>query len=208
MNIKKGKILYKVLKNIIDRFIALGLILLLAPFFLLIVFLLLFQNRGTPFFSQVRPGKNRQLFTIYKFKTMRDTCDAAGELLPDFKRMTQLGKIIRKLSLDELPQLWNVVRGEMSFVGPRPLLPEYLPLYTEEQSKRHDVKPGITGWAQVNGRNALSWQEKFKLDVYYAENQSFVLDLNILIKTVGKVILPKDINAGEELTMEPFNGKN
>ena len=136
---------------------------------------------------------------------MWDTRDAAGELLPDFQRITPLGKIIRKLSLDELPQLWNVVRGEMSFVGPRPLLPEYLPLYTEEQNKRHHVKPGITGWAQVNGRNTLSWQEKFKLDVYYVENQSFVLDLKILIKTVGKVILPKDINAGEQLTMEPVS---
>lgn len=139
---------------------------------------------------------------------MRDTRDADGKLLPDFERITPLGKTIRKLSLDELPQLWNVVLGEMSFVGPRPLLPEYLPLYSEEQNKRHQVKPGITGWAQVNGRNALSWQEKFKLDVYYRENQSFFLDLKILIKTVGKVILPKDINAGEQLTMEPFNGKN
>ncbi|MEL0301630.1 MAG: sugar transferase, partial [Flavobacteriaceae bacterium] len=191
-----------------DTLFAILLLIGLSPLLLGIAFMLWIQNRRTPFFTQVRPGENAQLFTIYKFKTMRDTRDAAEELLPDFKRMTPLGKIIRKLSLDELPQLWNVVRGEMSFVGPRPLLPEYLPLYTEEQNKRHHVKPGITGWAQVNGRNALSWQEKFKLDVYYVENQSFVLDLNILIKTVGKVILPKDINAGEQLTMEPFNGKN
>lgn len=139
---------------------------------------------------------------------MRDITDKNGTLLPDFDRITPLGKVIRQLSLDELPQLINVLNGQMSFVGPRPLLPEYLPLYTEEQNKRHQVKPGITGWAQVNGRNALSWQEKFKLDVYYKENQSFVLDLKILIKTLGKVILPKDINAGERLTMEPFNGKN
>ena len=200
--------MYKPIKHFLDTLFAILLLIGLSPLLLGIIFMLWIQNRGTPFFIQVRPGKNGQLFTIYKFKTMRNTRDAAGELLPDFKRMTPLGKIIRKLSLDELPQLWNVVRGEMSFVGPRPLLPEYLPLYTEEQNKRHHVKPGITGWAQVNGRNALSWQEKFKLDVYYVENQSFVLDLKILIKTVGKVILPKDINAGEQLTMEPFNGKN
>ena len=200
--------MYKPIKHSLDTLFAILLLIGLSPLLLGITFMLWIQNRGTPFFIQVRPGKNGQLFTIYKFKTMRNTRDAAGELLPDFKRMTPLGKIIRKLSLDELPQLWNVVRGEMSFVGPRPLLPEYLPLYTEEQNKRHHVKPGITGWAQVNGRNALSWQEKFKLDVYYVENQSFVLDLKILIKTVGKVILPKDINAGEQLTMEPFNGKN
>ena len=200
--------MYKPIKHSLDTLFAILLLIGLSPLLLGITFMLWIQNRGIPFFTQVRPGKNAQLFTIYKFKTMRDTSDAAGELLPDFKRMTPLGKIIRKLSLDELPQLWNVVRGEMSFVGPRPLLPEYLPLYTEEQNKRHHVKPGITGWAQVNGRNALSWQEKFKLDVYYVENQSFVMDLKILIKTVGKVILPKDINAGEQLTMEPFNGKN
>jgi len=175
---------------------------------LLIGTILFFELKAWPVFVQNRPGLNQKIFSIFKFKTMRDTRDADGKLLPDFERITPLGKTIRKLSLDELPQLWNVVLGEMSFVGPRPLLPEYLPLYSEEQNKRHQVKPGITGWAQVNGRNALSWQEKFKLDVYYRENQSFVMDLKILIKTVGKVILPKDINAGEQLTMEPFNGKN
>ena len=200
--------MYKPIKYFLDTLFAILLLIGLSPLLLGIIFMLWIQNRETPFFIQVRPGINGQLFTIYKFKTMLDTRDAAGELLPDFKRMTPLGKIIRKLSLDELPQLWNVVRGEMSFVGPRPLLPEYLPLYTEEQNKRHHVKPGITGWAQVNGRNALSWQDKFKLDVYYVENQSFVFDLKILIKTVGKVILPRDINAGGQLTMEPFNGKN
>ena len=200
--------MYKLFKNIIDRCFALGLILLLAPFFLILLLLLLFQNRGTPFFTQIRPGKNTKFFTIIKLKTMRDTVDSTGTLLPDFERITPLGKIIRKLSLDELPQLINVLKGEMSFVGPRPLLPEYLPLYSKEQNKRHEVKPGITGWAQVNGRNTLSWQDKFKHDVYYVENQSFFLDLRILIKTVGKVLLPKDINASEQLTMEPFNGKN
>lgn len=200
--------MYKLFKHIIDRCFALGLILLLAPFFLILLLLLLFQNRGTPFFTQIRPGKNTKFFTIIKLKTMRDTVDSTGTLLPDFKRITPLGKIIRKLSLDELPQLINVLKGEMSFVGPRPLLPEYLPLYSNEQNKRHEVKPGITGWAQVNGRNTLSWQDKFKHDVYYVENQSFFLDLKILIKTVGKVLFPKDINASEQLTMEPFNGKN
>ena len=200
--------MYKLFKNINDRCFALVLILLLAPFFLILLLLLLFQNRGTPFFTQIRPGKNTKFFTIIKLKTMRDAIDSTGALLPDFERITPLGKIIRKLSLDELPQLINVLKGEMSFVGPRPLLPEYLPLYSKEQNKRHEVKPGITGWAQVNGRNTLSWQDKFKHDVYYVENQSFFLDLKILIKTVGKVLLPKDINASEQLTMEPFNGKN
>ena len=182
--------------------------MVLSPLVLLIGIILFFDLKAWPVFVQKRPGYQQKIFVIYKFKTMRDTTDEKGTLLPDFDRVTPLGKVIRKLSLDELPQLINVLKGQMSFVGPRPLLPEYLPLYTEEQNKRHQVKPGITGWAQVNGRNTLSWQEKFKLDVYYRENQGFVLDLIILIKTVGKVILPKDINAGEQLTMEPFNGKN
>ena len=200
--------MYSAIKHFLDCLFAITLLIGLSPLLVIITLLLWIQNSGSPFFKQVRPGKNAKLFTIFKFKTMRDTRDVEGKLLPDFERITPLGKTIRKLSLDELPQLWNVVLGEMSFVGPRPLLPEYLPLYSEEQNKRHQVKPGITGWAQVNGRNTLSWQEKFKLDVYYRENQSFVLDLKILIKTVGKVILPKDTNAGEQLTMEPFNGKN
>jgi lipopolysaccharide/colanic/teichoic acid biosynthesis glycosyltransferase len=139
---------------------------------------------------------------------MRDTRNAAGELLPDMERITFLGKIIRKLSLDELPQLWNVLKGEMSFVGPRPLLPEYVPLYSEEQNKRHMVLPGITGWAQVNGRNTLSWEQKFKLDVDYVNNQSLGLDLKILLMTIVKVVKSEDVNADETLTMEPFNGKN
>lgn len=183
-------------------------LVVLSPIILFIGMLLFFDLKAWPIFVQKRPGYQQKIFSIYKFKTMRDTTDEQGALLPDFKRVTSLGKLIRQLSIDELPQLINVLKGQMSFVGPRPLLPEYLPLYTEEQNKRHQVKPGITGWAQVNGRNALSWQEKFKLDIYYRENQSLVLDLKILIKTVGKVILPKDVNAGEQLTMEPFNGKN
>jgi lipopolysaccharide/colanic/teichoic acid biosynthesis glycosyltransferase len=199
---------YPILKNFIDKVFALLALIVLFPFIILIGIILFFDLKAWPIFSQKRPGFQQKIFFIYKFKTMRDTTDKKGALLPDFVRVTPLGKVIRQLSLDELPQLINVLKGQMSFVGPRPLLPEYLPLYTEEQNKRHHVKPGITGWAQVNGRNALSWQEKFKLDVYYKENQSFVLDLKILIKTLGKVILPKDINAGEQLTMEPFNGKN
>ena len=161
-----------------------------------------------PFFVQKRPGYQQKIFRMFKFKTMRDTTDEQGNLLPDFDRLTPLGKLIRKLSIDELPQLINVFLGQMSFVGPRPLLIEYLPLYSEEQNRRHLVKPGVTGWAQINGRNTISWEEKFKLDVHYVDHQSVSLDIKILVLTVGKVLLPKDINAGEQVTMEAFNGKN
>jgi undecaprenyl phosphate N,N'-diacetylbacillosamine 1-phosphate transferase len=200
--------MYNVFKHFLDRSVGLMLLIGLIPLFVFIALLLCIQNSGSPFFTQVRPGKDGQLFTIFKFKTMRDTRDKKGKLLPDFERMTPLGKTIRKLSLDELPQLWNVVKGEMSFVGPRPLLPEYLSLYSTEQSKRHVVKPGITGWAQVNGRNALTWKEKFILDCYYVEKQGFFMDLKILLLTLYKVFVPKDVNAGSQTTMEPFNGKN
>ena len=182
--------------------------MVLSPLVLLIGIILFFDLKAWPVFVQKRPGYQQKIFAIYKFKTMQDTRDADGKLLPDFERITPLGKTIRKLSLDELPQLWNVVLGEMSFVGPRPLLPEYLSLYSVEQNKRHLVKPGITGWAQINGRNSLSWKEKFALDCYYVENQGFLLDLKILLLTLSKVIVPKDINAGSQTTMEPFNGKN
>ena len=181
---------------------------LLLPFFLFVTFILLIQNNGSPFFSQTRPGKHGKLFTIYKLKTMRNTRDDSGDLLPDNLRMTPLGKIIRKLSLDELPQLWNILKGEMSFVGPRPLLPEYLPLYSKEQERRHEVKPGITGWAQVNGRNAISWKQKFEYDLWYIQHQSFILDIKILVITLTKVFRTKDVNATGQTTMEPFNGKN
>jgi undecaprenyl phosphate N,N'-diacetylbacillosamine 1-phosphate transferase len=199
---------YKTFKTVCDGITAFSLMVLLLPFFLFVTFILLIQNNGSPFFSQTRPGKHGKLFTIYKLKTMRNTRDDSGDLLPDNLRMTPLGKIIRKLSLDELPQLWNILKGEMSFVGPRPLLPEYLPLYSKEQERRHEVKPGITGWAQVNGRNAISWKQKFEYDLWYIQHQSFILDIKILGMTLTKVFMTKDVNATGQITMEPFNGKN
>lgn len=200
--------IYRVFKNIWDSIMALSLIVLLLPFVSFLSLLLLIQNNGTPFFHQTRPGKHGKFFTIYKFKTMLDTRNQAGELLPDNDRITALGKIIRKLSLDELPQLWNVLKGDMSFVGPRPLLPEYLPLYNKQQQRRHEVKPGITGWAQVNGRNAISWKQKFEYDLWYIQKQSFILDLKILGMTLMKVFKTQDVNASGQITMEPFNGNN
>jgi len=199
---------YKTFKTVCDGITAFSLMVLFLPFFLFVSFILLIQNNGSPFFTQTRPGKHGKLFTIYKLKTMRDTRDDSGDLLPDNLRMTPLGKIIRKLSLDELPQLWNILKGEMSFVGPRPLLPEYLPLYSEEQQKRHLAKPGITGWAQVNGRNAISWKQKFEYDLWYIQHQSFILDIKILGMTLTKVFKTKDVNATGQITMEPFNGNN
>ena len=195
-------------KPFFDFSLALILLCILFPLLLFLAFLLLIQNRGTPFFSQIRPGHQTRLFTIYKLKTMRDTRNEKGELLPDNKRMTPLGKIIRKLSLDELPQLWNVLKGEMSFVGPRPLLPEYVPLYSKEQLKRHEVKPGITGWAQVKGRNTITWKQKFEYDQWYIENQSFILDIKIVFLTAGKIFKTKEVNASSLITMERFNGNN
>ena len=184
------------------------IICITLPLFFILGFLLFLQNSGTPFFIQVRPGLNEKLFTIYKLKTMRDTRDDQGVLLPDNQRITPLGKIIRKLSLDELPQFWNVLKGDMSFVGPRPLLPEYLPLYNKKQKNRHNLKPGITGLAQVKGRNTISWQQKFEYDLWYIENQSFILDLKILLFTVGKIFKTQEVNASGLNTMERFNGNN
>ena len=195
-------------KPFFDFSLALILLCILFPLLLFLALLLLIQNRGTPFFSQIRPGYQTRLFTIYKLKTMRDTRNEKGELLPDNKRMTPLGKIIRKLSLDELPQLWNVLKGEMSFVGPRPLLPEYVPLYSKEQLKRHEVKPGITGWAQVKGRNTITWKQKFEYDLWYIENQSFILDIKIVFLTAGKIFKTKEVNSSSLITMERFNGNN
>ena len=178
-------------KPFFDFSLALILLCILFPLLLFLAFLLLIQNRGTPFFSQIRPGYQTRLFTIYKLKTMRDTRNEKGELLPDNKRMTPLGKIIRKLSLDELPQLWNVLKGEMSFVGPRPLLPEYVPLYSKEQLKRHEVKPGITGWAQINGfrgetRRVSDMVSRVEHDRHYVKNWSIFMDIKILVLTVFK----------------------
>ena len=198
--------MYPSIKQGFDLLFALIFLFILLPVILLVALLLSFQNGGSPWFMQTRPGKNGNLFTIYKFKTMRDIPQNNGQLQSDHDRLTPIGKIVRKLSLDELPQLINILKGEMSFVGPRPLLPEYLPLYSKEQSRRHRVRPGITGWAQINGRNTISWQEKFKFDVYYVDHQNFFLDLKILFLTVGKVFLSQDVNAGENITKEKFTG--
>ena len=184
------------------------IICITLPLLFILGFLLFLQNSGTPLFSQVRPGLKEKPFTIYKLKTMQDTRDDQGVLLPDNQRITPLGKIIRKLSLDELPQFWNVLNGDMSFVGPRPLLPEYLPLYNKKQKNRHNLKPGITGLAQVKGRNTISWQQKFEYDLWYIENQSFILDLKILLFTVGKIFKTQEVNASGLNTMERFNGNN
>lgn len=175
-----------------------------SPILLIVTVLLYIKNNGKPFFFQPRPGLNSKIFNIIKFKTMDDRRDENGELLPDNIRLHRVGRIVRKLSFDELMQLVNVLKGDMSLIGPRPLLAEYLPLYNQEQARRHDVKPGITGWAQVNGRNTITWEEKFKLDVYYVDNQSFILDLKIFFLTAKKVFGMSDINAGEEVTMEKF----
>ena len=201
--------MYKIfIKPIIDFLFALIILCLIWPALILLAVILSIQNLGTPFFKQIRPGKNGKLFTIYKFKTMRDTRDDHGNLVPDNQRLTTIGKIVRKLSLDELPQLWNILKGEMSFVGPRPLLPEYLPLYNLEQQKRHWVKPGITGWAQVNGRNAISWQQKFKYDIWYVEHQRFKLDIKILFMTINKIFHTQEVNASNQITMDRFDGNN
>ncbi len=194
------------LKPFFDFFGALVLLLVASPIIVIVAIILAFSNGGSPFFLQKRPGKKERIFTIIKFKTMNNKTDETGKLLPDSERLTAVGKFIRSSSLDELPQLINVLIGDMSFVGPRPLLPEYLPLYNEFQKQRHSVKPGITGWAQVNGRNAISWQQKFEYDVWYVNNQSFYLDLKILYKTVLKVIKKEDINRVGEATMTRFKG--
>ncbi|MXV39174.1 lipid carrier--UDP-N-acetylgalactosaminyltransferase [Flavobacteriaceae bacterium Ap0902] len=180
--------------------------LMLLPIFLLITILLYFKNQGKPFFFQTRPGKNEKLFKIIKFKTMNDKKDHQGNLLPDAQRITKVGQFVRKTSLDEIPQLINVIKGDMSLIGPRPLLPEYLPLYNAHQRKRHWVRPGITGWAQVNGRNAISWKQKFDYDVWYVENINFLLDIKILIMTIKKVFVSEGISSDTSVTMERFKG--
>ncbi len=200
--------MYRVIKHFFDFFAALTGLLLISPLFLLIAVLLYFANDGHPFYFQKRPGKDGRIFTIVKFKSMNDKKDADGKLLPDAMRITKIGALVRKTSLDELPQLFNVLKGDMSLVGPRPLMVEYLELYNDFQKKRHLVKPGVTGWAQVNGRNAISWDQKFAYDVYYVEHQSLLLDLKILGKTVIKVFRSEGISADDNATMPMFTGNN
>jgi len=180
----------------------------LLPFFLFIIVFSFFNFGLSIFFIQKRPGLNGQPFTFYKFRTMTNCEDGNGNLLPDKDRLTSFGKLLRKTSLDELPSLWNVLKGDMSLVGPRPLLMEYLPLYSIEQMRRHEVKPGITGWAQINGRNSISWEEKFKLDVWYVENQSIWLDFKIILLTIWKVLKREGISHGSEATMPKFKGND
>jgi undecaprenyl phosphate N,N'-diacetylbacillosamine 1-phosphate transferase len=194
------------IKPLFDFISALILLVILSPIFLLCILLLALANKGKVFFTQTRPGHREKLFRVIKFKTMTDEKDAHGHLLSDEKRLTRIGKFIRKTSLDEMPQLINVLKGDMSFVGPRPLLVEYLELYSPEQRKRHSVKPGITGWAQVNGRNAISWEQKFSYDRWYVDHISFFLDLKILFMTAGKVLSAKGISSETSATMERFTG--
>ncbi|MBT0607925.1 sugar transferase [Aequorivita echinoideorum] len=196
----------RIIKPIFDFIFALLGLLILSPLFLIVMIGLFFANNGKPFFYQKRPGKGERIFTIVKFKTMNDKRDAQGNLLPDHARLTKIGRFVRGTSLDEIPQLLNVLKGDMSFVGPRPLLPEYLELYSPQQAKRHDVKPGITGWAQVNGRNAISWERKLELDSWYVEKQSFQLDIKILFLTAKKVLVREGINMEGEATTSPFKG--
>jgi lipopolysaccharide/colanic/teichoic acid biosynthesis glycosyltransferase len=196
------------LKRFLDIVASVFLIIVTSPIFITTWVILLFQNKGKAFFYQERPGKDQKSFRIIKFKTMNDKTDFSGRLLPDNKRLTSAGKIIRKLSIDELPQIINVLKGEMSLIGPRPLLFKYLPLYSIEQNRRHEVRPGITGWAQVNGRNSISWSKRFELDVFYVNNISFLLDCKIFYSTILKVFKREGINQSAERPMEPFNGNN
>jgi len=198
----------KVFKRVIDLIVAFVALLILAPLIGLVTLLLYSQNKGKPFFFQERPGQFKKPFYIIKFKTMTDEKDAEGNLLPDNLRITKFGGWVRKLSIDELPQLINVLKGEMSLVGPRPLLFKYMPLYSAEQLRRHEVRPGITGWAQVNGRNSISWTQKFALDVEYVDKVSFLMDCKILLLTVKKVLIREGINQSAERPMQPFNGTN
>lgn len=194
------------LKRFVDLTMALVAFICLSPIFIIITIGLFFANQGHPFFLQSRPGKRERIFTIVKFKTMNDKKDVAGNLLSDAERLTKIGAFVRKTSLDEIPQLLNVIKGDMSLIGPRPLLTSYLPLYNDFQKRRHDVRPGITGWAQINGRNAISWKEKFEFDVFYVENVSFLLDLKIILTTVMNVIQSKDINQADHATISKFDG--
>lgn len=196
------------MKRSFDVICALLVLIALFPV-ILIVFMLVRVKLGSPvFFCQIRPGKDGRPFQMVKFRTMLNAVDKKGNLLPDDRRMTSFGRFLRSSSLDELPELWNVLKGDMSLVGPRPLLMEYLPLYSDEQYRRHDVRPGVTGWAQINGRNAISWEDKFKLDVWYVNNRSFWLDLKILILTIKKVLVRDGVSGEGEVTMSKFTGNS
>lgn len=196
-------------KRLIDFTLVLCVLLVIWPILLIVALWLHFANKGAGvFFTQDRPGKDAKIFKAIKFKTMTDERDADGNLLPDAQRLTKIGRLFRSLSIDELPQLFNVLKGDMALVGPRPLLPKYLPLYSKEQFRRHEVRPGITGWAQVNGRNNISWTKKFELDVWYVDHLSMWLDIRILFLTVKKVFMREDISFGGEATTHPFDGTN
>jgi len=196
------------IKRILDLILSLIGFIIISPIFFVITVILFFANNGKPFFFQQRPGKNEKIFKVIKFKTMNDNRDKNGNLLPDAERMTKIGNFVRSTSLDEIPQLLNVIKGDMSLIGPRPLLIEYLPLYNETQKRRHEVRTGITGWAQVNGRNTISWQQKFEYDVWYVDNLSFWLDLKIIFLTIKKVFVREGISSKTNATMENFTGNN
>ena len=197
------------LKRVIDFIIVLIALLFIWPVLLMIYIWLTIANKGAgAFFFQERPGLHGKVFKVLKFKTMTDERDIEGNLLPDVDRLTKVGKFVRSMSIDELPQLINVLKGDMALIGPRPLLPQYLPLYSKEQARRHEVRPGITGWAQVNGRNAISWTKKFELDVWYVDHCSFLLDLKIVFMTIKKVFVREGISSATSATMEYFTGNN
>ncbi len=196
-------------KRFFDFWISLTALLVLSPILIVITLWLTIANKGAgAFFTQERPGKDAKIFKVIKFKSMTDERDAEGKLLPDAQRLTKVGRFVRSTSIDELPQLINVLKGDMALIGPRPLLVQYLPLYSPEQARRHEVRPGITGWAQVNGRNAISWKEKFELDVWYVDNISLITDIKIIFTTIKKVLHRADINSATAATMEAFNGNN
>lgn len=196
-------------KRLIDFMLVLCVLLVIWPILLIITVWLHFANKGTGvFFFQERPGKNGKIFKVIKYKTMTDERDEQGNLLPDAERLTKVGRFVRSTSIDELPQLFNVLKGDMALIGPRPLLPQYLPLYSKEQARRHEVRPGITGWAQINGRNAISWTKKFEYDVWYVDHCSFLLDLKIVFLTIKKVFVREGISQEGQATMEFFNGHN
>lgn len=199
--------LYKIFfKRLIDILVSSCALILLSPILLMLIIIIRIKLGSPVFFSQKRPGKNGKIFKMYKFRSMTDERDQHGKMLPDHKRLPEFGRKLRATSLDELPELWNILKGDMSLIGPRPLLTSYLPLYNNFQKRRHEVKPGLTGWAQVNGRNSIDWAERFKLDVEYVDNVSLIMDIKIFIQTVGKVIKKDGISSEDSITMEPFKG--